>query len=174
MPVLGFSGFARVLGFLSRVFSGFSSRVSPSRVSGFRVSGFRVSGFPTIAEIGPQVRPLVPGVGDRLPERALRQHLPGLFVQPGLERRQERPRLPPPNRPTLVGRQLPAIGLDPDDGRPIYAQEVCGEGPDKLDADGVRKGSRGVALGGAIQAVDPARFDAQSAFLFGLRAKIVF
>src|SRR5262249_54957358 len=29
-------------------------------------------------------------------------------------------------------------------------------------------------LSADIQAVDPARFDAQSAFLFGLRAKIVF
>jgi hypothetical protein len=37
-----------------------------------------------------------------------------------------------------------------DDGRPIYAQEVCWEGPDKLDADRVRKGTWGVALGGGI------------------------
>jgi hypothetical protein len=35
-------------------------------------------------------------------------------------------------------------------GRPIHAQEVCWEGPDKLDADRVRKGTWGVALGGGI------------------------
>jgi hypothetical protein len=37
-----------------------------------------------------------------------------------------------------------------DDGRPIYAQEVCWEGPDKLDANQVRKGSWGVALAAGI------------------------
>src|SRR5262249_20679157 len=34
--------------------------------------------------------------------------------------------------------------------RPVYAQEVCWEGPDKLNADQIREGSWGVALGGGI------------------------